>query len=108
MNCKPGDLAVVVRARFTPAMLGHYVVVVRAAYEYEFVGEGIGPADIVWIIKSASDGKLPTTYLDGSQGEVVERPFLDAALRPIRDPGEDAQDETLQWLPVPSQHKEVA
>lgn len=32
----------------------------------------------------------------------------DANLRPIRDPSEDAQDETLQWLPAPIQHKETA
>lgn len=30
------------------------------------------------------------------------RSVYDGALRPIRDPGEDAQDETLSWLPVPS------
>jgi hypothetical protein len=31
---------------------------------------------------------------------------LDFQLRPIRDPGDDAQDETLDWLPVPT--KELA
>ena len=32
----------------------------------------------------------------------------DARLRPIRDPGDDAKDETLSWLPVPSTEKEAA
>ena len=30
------------------------------------------------------------------------RAVYDGVLRPIRDPGEDAQDETLSWVPVPS------
>jgi hypothetical protein len=29
----------------------------------------------------------------------------DDCLRPIRDPGDDAQDETLSWLPVPSREE---
>jgi hypothetical protein len=33
---------------------------------------------------------------------------MDSILRPIRDPGDDAQDETLSWLPVPSTEKEAA
>lgn len=32
----------------------------------------------------------------------------DSILRPLRDPGDDAQDESLQWLPVPSTEKEAA
>ena len=32
----------------------------------------------------------------------------DKYLRPIRDPGEEAQDETLLWLPVPSTEREPA
>lgn len=30
---------------------------------------------------------------------------MDSILRPIRDPGDDAQDETLSWLPVPSREE---
>lgn len=32
-------------------------------------------------------------------GQMCDVP--DSHLRPLRDPGEDAQDETLSWLPVP-------
>lgn len=32
----------------------------------------------------------------------------DECLKPLRDPGDDAQDESLQWLPVPSTEKEAA
>lgn len=32
----------------------------------------------------------------------------DGALRPIRDPGDDAQDETLQWLQVPATEEVTA
>jgi hypothetical protein len=32
----------------------------------------------------------------------------DACLRPIRDPGDDASDETLEWLPVPSRDEVTA
>lgn len=34
--------------------------------------------------------------------------YPDAWLKPIRDPGDDAKDETLSWLPVPSTEKEAA
>lgn len=36
------------------------------------------------------------------------RGVYDGALHPINDPGEDAQDETLLWKPVPSTVKEAA
>jgi hypothetical protein len=32
----------------------------------------------------------------------------DLALRPIRDPGEDAKDETIQWKEVPTKQKDPA
>ena len=32
----------------------------------------------------------------------------DSQLRPIRDPGDDARDETLEWLPVPSRDEVTA
>lgn len=32
----------------------------------------------------------------------------DYDLRPIIDPGDDATDETLTWLPVPSRESETA
>ena len=89
MNCKPGDLAVYVG--YQPQFWGHIKTVVR------FVGYH------PW---------------DGKPGWWVEPPFVgghghqnivyDESLRPIRDPGDDARDETLEWLPVPSRETEAA
>jgi hypothetical protein len=47
------------------------------------------------------------------EGEIVETPWgtlngvADDNLRPIRDPGDDARDETLEWLPVPTKNTET-
>ena len=41
----------------------------------------------------------PPVYTSGNPWPVS---FDDRSLRPIRDPGDDAQDETLQWLDAPS------
>lgn len=38
----------------------------------------------------------------GAVGKGDRANCYDANLRPIRDPGDDAQDETLSWLKVPS------
>lgn len=91
MNCKPWDFALIVRTgRDTDNLAGKLVRVVRItrlgpyqAWEYE--GE----------------------KMLGRTGRVVEA-LEDCCLRPIRDPGEDARDETLAWLPVPSTEKEAA
>lgn len=106
LNCKPGDLAVVVRAAMTPEMLGRFVSVVRRADPSEY--DNSNETRFVWMVRSAVSGeKLPTTYGSNIRFD-DERPFVDQWLKPIRDPGQDAQDETLTWLPVPSTTKEVA
>lgn len=78
MNCKPGDLAVVVRARFDPSHLGKIVSVVE--WDDEAGGWKVDPpimtAGIPW------------------------RAVADHALRPIRDPGDDAVDEMIQRIGV--------
>lgn len=79
MNCKPGDLAVVIRC-LRPANLGRVLRVVRP---HEFFPDA-------WVVEGQAGGDCA----------------LDSWLRPIRDPGDDAVDETLHWLPVPV--KEVA
>ncbi len=60
-----------------------------------------------WVCDSLSG---PLRYWDGDSFKyaVDEIEIPDSWLRPIRDPGDDAQDETLQWLPVPSTEKEAA
>lgn len=42
---------------------------------------------------------LYTPDPDALAGSVL--PFPDDILRPIRDPGDDARDETLSWKPLP-------
>lgn len=99
MNCKPGDLAVVVRARDTPEMLGRYVVVLRKAAPNEFVRLRPEESGVTWMVRSAAAGVLPATLADGSKGSFLERPYFDGSLKPIRDPGDDAVDESKAWLP---------
>ena len=88
MNCKPGDLAVIVDTQ-DPRWLKD---IGRLVNILEPFGDGVS-----WFI-SPVDGR-------GFEmsGRVLQRMCeYDKNLRPIRDPGDDAQDETLQWLPVPS------
>jgi hypothetical protein len=49
---------------------------------------------------------LTEPELRDPNGALVEA--ADSSLRPIRDPGEDAQDETLLWKQVPQPEKESA
>ena len=96
MNCRPGDLAVIVR---NSRWLGWIVEVVSAAPQVPFVapdgtkfGADRGSND--WLIKAPRPfGKNPLTVS-------CYATVPDSALRPIRDPGEDAQDEMLRPLPI--------
>ena len=111
MNCKPGDLAVIVRCPdLWSKFRGRIVQVLRIAPTHTFklpdgyVNEGC-PAN-VWLCELQSPMTVPLAGgLSCSARYVCIR---DAALRPIRDTGDDAQDETLQWLPVPSKMVEPA
>lgn len=85
MNCTPGDLAVVVRSPAIPRFVGLIVRVTEVVPDF--------PDDPHW-------ATTPNHY---DSGQPVA--FADDTLRPIRDPGEDARDETLSWLPVPSTEK---
>lgn len=84
MNCKPGDLAVIVRGAAFAKYIGAIVKVVET--------DGV-----FWSTEKS---------LDGNETYPIIIP--DSCLRPIRDTGDDAKDETLQWLPVPSTEKEAA
>jgi hypothetical protein len=89
MNCKPGDLAVVVLCRDDASLIGRIVTCLRRE---DFQGV---PA---WRIEPALTTVRKGAWLvEGSW-------FEDRCLRPIRDnPG---KDETLDWCPVPT--KETA
>ena len=104
MNCKPGDLAVIVRLRPENShLLGQLVEVVstppRGVFRlpdqrlHDPVSDGSW-----WVIKFLAPVDLKCIR-GGSRSRYAA--IQDSALRPIRDPGEDAQDETLSWLPVP-------
>lgn len=76
MNCKPGDMAMVMRSWY-PQLLGRLITV------HELAGENqMGP---IWTYT----GNLA---VQGVTIEYVE----DCCLKPIRDPGDDAVDEMVQ------------
>jgi hypothetical protein len=89
MNCKPGDLAMVVRS--VANNNGKIVRCVRIEGEYSFFGPAPTFTSIAWFVEPA----IPAH--DGTLTHCVP----DAKLRPIRDPGDDAQDESFRWAPAP-------
>ncbi len=81
MNCKPGDLAIVVAA---PAIAKRAIGSIVRCVEL-FDGFGTGP---MWTVEPPAAG-----HYWG---------IKDRWLRPIRDPGDDAVDEVLQLVGAPS------
>jgi hypothetical protein len=115
MNCKPGDLAVIrpPTTRAADDVTGLLVTVVKLAAYYNDMGDtpdgrparfrGYDPACPAWVVQTAT--ARADVLINRWTGECYPSSFLimwDHRLRPIRDPGEDARDETLEWLPVPS------
>lgn len=99
MNCKPGDLAVIVRDEVVRDL--HKLVYVREAYGFDKDG------DFCWICDSAGSALVYYDVANKRRYGKKEIVIPDAWLRPIRDPGDDAVDESLAWLsPVPSTQKE--
>jgi hypothetical protein len=81
MNCKPRDLAVVIR----PSKCGHP----------PRVGAVVRVAEISWMFPDCWVTDPP--IVDPADGREVH--IEDIHLRPIRDPGDDAVDESAAWLP---------
>ena len=81
MNCKPGDLAIVVSTLGYPRLdrCRGMIVKVTAVYEVRH------PFGAMWAVEDHP---------------LIEH-VADACLRPIRDPGDDAQDESFRWAPAP-------
>lgn len=85
MNCKPGDLAVVIRSRTTPEVIGKIVTVVRVAATMEkhdglvFVSRGYS---VCWMC-SAPNG-IPLRTRKGRLLFPKQRAIPDSCLRPIR------------------------
>lgn len=96
MNCKPGDLAIVVRASLTPEMLGRIVTVTRLAVPGERFKTDIGRMrwegnnTKTWVIKS--DRLMPWYSDKGALHFATERVFHDDGLRPI-NPGDLVEDD---------------
>lgn len=91
MNCKQGDLAIIVKS-----YADNEGKIVRCE---EFLGNRLfgapdGTAEL--IIAWRTSPELPDW--GGDLGDVIG----DDQLKPIRDPGDDAVDETLLWLPSPT------
>jgi hypothetical protein len=91
MNCKPGDLAVIVGccSAYGEFLIGRTV-------------EVLSPSDLAlvegfaWNVRMLHPITNPLTGETGNEGTAA-----DAFLRPIRDPGPDAVDEVLQRLGKP-------
>lgn len=87
LNCKQGDVAWIVRAS-NPANLGKVVkcVTLLPAHLWNAPGgrEYVAPG---WVVDR------PITTWSGQ----ISNHVPDHQLRPIRDPGDDAVDETLSW-----------
>ena len=96
MNCKPGDLAIVIRAGQTPQMLGRIVTVVRLAVRGERFKTDRGHmwwmehSAKVWVVRS--NYPMPWCGDNGTLHFTLERVFHDDGLRPI-NPGVLAEDE---------------
>lgn len=93
MNCKPGELAVIVRS--AAGNEGRIVEVMDSDVRGLPGSESWMPAPL-WRVRSLGH-PLPSDL--GNSWSVFA--FPDVWLRPIRNPGDDAQDETLAWKPVP-------
>lgn len=99
MNCKPGDLAVTLSPRSETSRIRDRVVTVLDEYVPDIFGFGHA-----WLIEGnlgLAGFAVATWALPGECiGSDVDRMYYpDAWLRPIRDPGDDAVDESKSWLP---------
>lgn len=96
MNCKPGDLAIVVRAQAAPEMLGRIVTVVRAPVYRELFKTDrghirwAGNCSGAWVV--SSNYPMPWKCENGPHHLAMERVFVDDCLRPI-NPGDLVEDE---------------
>lgn len=102
--CRPGDLAVIIKANRTPGLNGRFVVVIRAHKHGERYPDGSialkdTPGKIWWIKSAVSGAKIPQIRNDGALRHYDEVHIADKHLFPIRD--NDGTDETLrETLPL--------
>lgn len=101
MNCKPGDLAITLSRFPETDRLRDRIVKVLDSQVPDVFGFGLA-----WLIEGRLGlaGFADVKYaLPGETvgGDVDRMYFPDAWLRPLRDPGPDAVDETLVGNPAP-------
>lgn len=91
-NVKAGDLAIIVRAKVCPELLGMIVEVVRPVVPGETLGTGYPIREsggLSWVIRDVGGNLLPTTLsLRGTEDVtkkvmVKERAYLDSAMKPV-------------------------
>jgi len=93
-NVKPGDLARIV-APYEPNGIDHFVEVVRRAKKFERLGE------CFFEHEGLIQGWVCTGCVPMWDGFIArELVIADECLRPIRDPGDDAVDESKAWYPL--------
>lgn len=90
MNCKPGDLAVIVNTTLAASRPNIGLLVDVLAFS---------EATLEWRCRPIQGQRKPLNGmgLPTDTGHVL---VYDRNLRPIRDPGDDAQDEMLRPLPI--------
>ena len=105
MNCKPGDLAVCIREAQVPcpvSPLGKLCTVLYAAPPGEFrlpdgyrqMPNRLDDGVHYWVVEWQKEIAYPLEW--GGYRYTRYGLAPDHALRPIRDPGDDAVDETLR------------
>ena len=84
MNCRPGDLAIIVRVECASEQwfIGR---IVRCVAAFQRLG------GTCWTIETPLYGPDGTKYTAA----------FDRSLKPLRDPGDDARDESFSWCPAP-------
>lgn len=106
MNCKPGDLAQLKGLVVNTELNGRFLEVLSFACKGKGVSVTSPDGKTRWT--SVKEGahwfcKSNEPIFHSKNGTALEIGLVaDSNLRPIRDPGDDAQDETLSWLPMPS------
>jgi hypothetical protein len=108
MNCKPGDMAVIVRSKFAPQLIGRIVEVLHSAPNNRPFRlpngqshEPLSGSRFYWVCKFQNQIEAPT---DAVYIKTIYAPVPDECLRPIRDqPGDD---EMLRITGLPSETKQ--
>ena len=89
MNCKPGDLAVVVRCDDAPHEVGLIVEVVAIAGHAGWIGDDFVYEGPGYIARKANGEKFVSEFLEGKAPvQTMYAAYQFDALRPIRNPPE--------------------